>query len=123
MEKYFTDSLFFKENDEVVEKSLPDDIDSGIESDSESGEDPEVSFDEELIVAYLNDLDCNNSADNGDEWVLNENVNFDYFLYYGDVNSPIDISPLHIPLPMSTACMHIEENDGFVFLVPSSKKD
>jgi len=93
----------------VVDKSLPDDIDSGIESDSESGEDPEVSFDEELIVAYLNDLDCNNSADNGDEWVLNENVNFDNSLCCNDENSPIDMSFLRMPLPMSTACMHIEE--------------
>ena len=26
-------------------------------------------------------------------------------------------------LPMSTACMHIEENDGSIFVVPSSKED
>ena len=39
--------------------------------DSKSGEDPEVSFDEELIVVYLNDSDCNNFTDNGNEWVLN----------------------------------------------------
>jgi len=75
------------------------------------------------LLAYLNDLDCNNSTDNGDEWVLNENVNFDYSSCYDDVSSPIDMSSLHMPLPISTACMHIEENDGFVFLVPSSKKD
>jgi len=41
----------------------------------------------------------------------------------GDVNNPVDMGPLHIPLPMSMACMHIEENDGSVFVVPSSKKD
>jgi len=28
-----------------------------------------------------------------------------------------------MPLPMSTACMQIEENDGSVFAVPSSKKN
>ena len=50
---------------------LPNDINSGNEADSESGEDPEVSFDEEPIVAYLNDSDCNNSINNSDEWVLN----------------------------------------------------
>jgi len=82
-----------------------------------------VSFDEEMIIVYLDDPDCNNSADNGDEWILNENVNFDYFLCCDDVYSPIDMSPLYMPLPMSTACMHIEENDGSVFVVPSSKKD
>ena len=43
--------------------------------DSESGDNPEISFDEEPIVAYLNDPDCNNSANNGDDWVLNKNVN------------------------------------------------
>jgi len=71
----------------------------------------------------VNDPDCNNSADNGDELVLNDNVNFDYSSCCDDVNSPIDMSPPHIPLPMSTACMHIEENNGSVFVVSSSKKD
>ena len=33
------------------------------------------------------------------------------------------MSPLHMPLSMSTACMHIEENDGSVFVVPSPNKD
>ena len=115
---YFIDSLLYKENDKVVNKSLPDNINSGNKADSESGEDPTVSFDGETIVAYLNDPDCNNSADNGDEWVLNENVNFDYFLCCDDVNIPIDMSPLHMPLPMSMTYMHIEENDRSVFLVP-----
>ena len=35
----------------------------------------------------------------------------------------ISMSPLHMPLPMSMVCMHMEENDGSVFVVPSSKKD
>jgi len=123
VENYFTDSLLYRENGKVVEKSLPNDINSGNEADSELGEDLEVSFDEKLIVAYLNDPDCNNSTDNGDEWVLNENVNFDYSLCCDDVNSLLDMSPLHMPLPLSTACMHIEENDGSVFIVSSSKED
>jgi len=93
VENYFTDSLLYKENGRVVKKLLPDDIDNGNEVDSESGEDPIVSFDGKMIVAYLNDPDCNNSADNSDEWVPNENVNFDYFLCYDDVNSPIDRAP------------------------------
>ena len=33
------------------------------------------------------------------------------------------MSFLYIPLPKSTVCMHIEENDESVFVVPSSKKD
>ena len=123
VENYFTDSLLYKENGKVVKKSLPNDINSGNEADSESGDDPEVPFDKEPIMAYLNDHDCNNSADNGDEWVLNENVNFDYSLYCDDVNSPVDMSHLSLPLPMLTACMYIEKNDGSVFIVLSSKKD
>jgi len=51
----------------------------------------------------------------------NENINFDYFLYCNNVNSPIDMSPLHISLPMSMACMYIEENNESVFVVPSFK--
>ena len=123
VKNYFTDSLLYRENGKEVKKSLLNDIDSDNDMDSESGEDPEASFDEKPIVAYLNDADCNNSADNGDEWVLNENINFDHSLYYDIVNSPVDMSPLHMPLPMSMACMHIKENDGSVFIVPSSKKD
>jgi len=107
----------------VVRKPLPNDIDSDNEADSELEDDPVVFFDEEPIIAYLNDLDCNNSADNDDEWVLNENVKFDYSLCCDDVNSPVDMSPLHMPLSMSTTCMHIDENDGSVFVVPPSKKD
>jgi len=76
-----------------------------------------------MIIAYLDDPDCNNSADNGDEWILNENVNFDYHLYCDDVYCPIDMSPLYMPLPMLTMCMQIEENDGPVLVLPSSKKD
>jgi len=123
VENYFTDSLLYKENGTVIKKLLSDDIDSGNDADSESREDPTVSFDEKIIIAYLEDPDCNNSADNGDEWILNENVNFDYSFCCDDVYSPIDMSPLFMPLPMSTGCMHIEENDGSVFVVLSSKKD
>ena len=93
VENYFTDSLLYKENGKVIKKSLPDDIDSGNEVDLESGEDLTVSFDEEMIIAYLDDPDCNNFADNGHKWILNENVNFDYSSCYDDVYSPIDMSP------------------------------
>ena len=44
VESYFTDSLLYRKNGKVVEKSLPNDIDSSNKVDSESGEDPEVSF-------------------------------------------------------------------------------
>jgi len=76
------------------------------------------------IIAYLNDLDCNNSTKNEGEWVLNENVAFDYSLCLEDVFKSIDISSLYMPLPISEiACMHIEDNEGHVFIVPPSKRD
>ena len=102
---------------------MPNDVDSDNEADLEVGDDLAVSFDEEPIIAYLNDPNCNNSVDNDGICVLNENVNFDYSLCLDDVNSPVDMSPLHMPLPMSIVCMHIEENDGSVFVIPPSKKD
>ena len=90
---------------------------------SELGEDPVATFDEEPIVAYFNDPDCYNFAENDGEWVLNENVNFDYFLYFDDVHNLIYISSLHMPLLMLTTCMHVEDNEGSVFIVPSSKRN
>jgi len=78
LENYFTDSLLYKENGKMVKKSLANNIDDGNKVDSESGDDPVVSFDKEPIITYLNDPDCNNSVDNDGKWVLNENVNFDY---------------------------------------------
>ena len=53
---------------------------------------------------------------------LNENDNFNYSSCSDDIKGP-NISPLHMPLPISMVCTYIEENDGSVFAVPSSKKD
>ena len=46
-------------NGQVVKRSLPNDINRGNKEDSEAGDDLEVSFDEEPIITYLNDPDCN----------------------------------------------------------------
>ena len=51
VDNYFTDSLLYENNGKVVKKPLLDDIDSGNEADSESGDDSAVSFDEEPIIA------------------------------------------------------------------------
>jgi len=67
VKNYFTDSLLYKENGKVMKKLLPDNIDSGNKANLELGDNPSVSFDEEPIIVYLNDPDCNNSDDNGDE--------------------------------------------------------
>jgi len=90
---------------------------------TQNQEDPKATFDEKPIVAYFNDPDCNNSAENNGEWVLNENVNFDYSLYFDDVHCSVDMSPLHMPLPMLMTCIHVDDKDGSIFIVPSLKKD
>jgi len=77
----------------------------------------------EPTVAYLNDSDCNDFAENNGEWVINENVAFDYSLCLDDIFNFIKSSSLHMPLPTATmACMRIEDDDESVFIVLSSKK-
>ena len=57
-------------------------------------------------------------------WVLNENVIFDYFLCLVNVFESVDISFLRMTLPIwKMVCMHIEDNEVSVFIVPPSKRD
>jgi len=74
------DSLLYQEDIEPLKQSLPDDVDSVNEIDSESEEDVPVTISIEPVVAYMNDYDRNNLAENEGEWVLNENIVFDYYL-------------------------------------------
>ena len=107
-----------------MKEPLPDNVDSGNEAYSKSEESALATFSMERIIAYLDEPDCNNPAENEGEWVLNENVNFYYSLYLEDAFETIDISSLHMPLPISKmACMLIEDNEGYVFIVPPSKRD
>ena len=78
VENYFTESLLYEENIELPKQSLPHDIDSGNETDSESEKDTLATISIEPIAAYLNNYDCNNPAENEGEWVLNKNIAFDY---------------------------------------------
>jgi len=124
VENYFTDSLLYKESNTWVKESLPDNVDSSNEVDSESEEDAPATLIFEPIVAYLDNLDSNNPAENEGEWVLSEDVASDYSLCLEDVFKSINISPLHMPLPISKmACIYIKDNEGSVFIVPPSKND
>ena len=124
VENYFTDSLLYQESNKSVKKLLPNDIDSGNEADSKLKEDAPTTFIMESIVAYLDDPDCNNPAENEGERVINENVAFDYSLCLEDIFKSVDISFLHMPLPISKmACIHIGDNERFVFIIPPSKRD
>jgi len=101
---------------------LPDDLDSGNKADSESEEDALDTLSIEPMVAYLNDYDCNDPAENKGKWILNENIAFNYSLCLEDVS--VNVRSLHMPLPISKiACMHIQDNEGSVFIVPPCKKD
>jgi len=80
VENYFTDSLLYHKSNKPVKELLPDDVDSKNEGNSESEEDAPTTFIMESIVAYLDDPDCNNPAENEGERVINENVAFDYSL-------------------------------------------
>ena len=104
VENYFTDSLLYQENNKSVKQSLPDDVDSGNEADSKSWEDAPATINVEPIVAYLDNFDCNNLAESEGEWVLNETVAFDYFLYLDDVFKFVKITCLY-PSQKWRACI------------------
>ena len=108
-----------------MKELLPNDIDSDNEVDTESEEGTSATSSMELIVAYLDDLDCNNPPKMRANGVLNENVTFDYSLCLENVFKSIDISSLHMPMPISKmACMNIDDIEGGIcFIVPPSKRD
>ena len=102
---------------------MPDEIDCGNKADSESEEDVSTTFFMEPIVAYLCHLDCNDSVENDGEWTINENVAFANSSCLDDVFNSIHTNSMPTPLPISKmACIQVEDNEGFVFLIPLSKK-
>jgi len=108
----------------VVKKPLLDNVDNGTEADAESEEDAPATLVMEPIIAYLGSPECNNPAKNDGEWVINENVAFDYSLCLDHAFNSVDTSSLHMPLPISEmACRHIKDGEGSVFVTPSSKRD
>jgi hypothetical protein len=121
VENYFTDSLLYIESEEDNKESSPDDDDSN-EADFEY--DP-ILLNKNLCVAYLDESPCNdNTVDDDDEWVLNENVAFEYPVCIENVNSSLSIDTFHMPtLTSMEACMTIEDEEGVIFVVPSHKKD
>ena len=62
MEDYFTYPLLHKESNKEVKESLPDNVDSDNEADSESEDDASATLIFEPMVAYLDNPDCNNPA-------------------------------------------------------------
>ena len=78
VKNYFADALLYQEISKAPKERLPDDDDSSNEADSESEGDTPATLVSEPIVASFNNLQCNNPAEDNDEWVINDNVIFDY---------------------------------------------
>ena len=99
-----------------------EDDDSFNEEDSESEEDTPATFAFKPIVAYFNDPKCNNPIVDDGEWVINENVTFDYPVSVNLFIS-IDNTSLHMPLSMlSMISMPIENDGGSVFVISPFKR-
>ena len=97
-ENYFTDALLYREANKVSKEPLLEDVDSGNEADSEPKENMPATFAFKPIVAYLNDPECNNPTEDDGEWVINENIIFDYPVSVNLFKSADDTS-LHMPCP------------------------
>jgi len=116
VENYFTDALLYQEANEVAKEPLLEDDDSDNEADSESEEGTPTTLAFKPIVAYFNDPKCNNPIEDDSEWMINENITFDYPV-------SVDNTSLHMPLSMiSVTSMPVESGEGSVFVIPPSKR-
>jgi len=121
VKNYFTDALLYQEADKVAKEPLLESEDSGNVADSEPEEDAPTIFAFKPIVAYLNNPECNNPIESNDEWVINENVTFDYPISV-DVFKSRDNSFQYMPLSMlSMTSTPVENGEGSVFVIPPSK--
>ena len=127
MKNYFTDALLYQEASKASKEPLPEDDYSGNEADSEPEEDTPATFACEPIVEYFNNPQCNNPIGDDDEWVINENITFDYPESVDpesvDLFEFVDNNSLHMLLHMlSMTSTPVECAEGSVFVVPPSKR-
>ena len=118
VENYFTDSLLYQDAAISKEEAPLAPFDSGDEADVED------NFVIEPIVAYLGDSTCNNdTVELDDEWVINENIAFDYSLCHDNVILATEpLTSYHLPIPSSMkACAYVEDSHGSTFIVPPTK--
>jgi len=121
VENYFTDALLYQEAGGRLEEPLPDDDESGNEADSESEAGMPAILIGEPIIACLNDPLCNTPSEEEGEWVMNDNISFDYPASIGSIKSITDgalYMPVHEPSAVSTSVKAIE---GATLVIPPSK--
>ena len=114
--------LFSTGANKVAKEPLLEDDNSSNEVDSEPEEDTQATFTFKPIVAYLKDPECYNPTEDDGEWVINENITFDYPVSV-DLFKSTDDTSLHMPLSMlSMISTSIKNGKGSVFVVPQSNK-
>ena len=122
VENYFTDALLYQEVDETSKETLPDNDDSGNEADSQSEADMPAIVVSEPVIACFNHPQCNALSEDKGEWVINDNISFDYPVSVKLLESIMD-SSLHMPLHKSSASnTSVEFIEGSVLVVPPSKE-
>ena len=76
----------------------------------------------EPIVACLNNPQCNTLSEEEGEWVINDNISFDYPASIGSIKSAMDGS-LHMPLPKADVfSTSVEAIKGATLVIPPSKQ-
>ena len=122
VENYFNNALLYQEANDVAKELLLEDDDSDNEADSESEEDTPATFTFKSIIAYFNDPKCNNLIEHDGEWMINENVTFDYPVIV-DLFKSVDNISLHMPLSMlSVTSTPVESEECSVFVIHPSKR-
>ena len=106
----------------MSKNSLSNSDDSGNEADSESKGDTPATLVGESIIARFNNPQCNTPFEDDDEWVINDNVFFDYPVSF-ELFESVTNSSLHMPLHKpSTSSTSVECIEGSIFVVSPSKK-
>jgi len=111
VENYFTDALLYQEVGKTSKESSSDNDDSGNEADSESKTDMPAILVSEPVIICFNNPQCNTLSEDEGEWVINDNISFDYPVCVELLESVTDSSlhmPLHKPSVSSTSVESIE---------------
>jgi len=132
VEYYFTDSLLYQDSLKTDKNPQPEELDSSNEADVEP-EAEECLWELNPLVTNVNKLDVNNTANDGGEWYINEELDLTYFSVFASAFVPSDTSTdvdddlwlaidaltsLHAPVRSSlTAYQSVSDAQGSFFEV------